>query len=162
MLGLVRRVTAVLLEAVTISLLAMLTAVVVAAVVMRKFGHSLVWYDEVALVLLAWLSYYGAALAALGRAHLAFPGLAARLAPGPRIAVFVLGELAVILFFALAAWYGWLVLGVLAGEALISLPWLSYPVVHSVIPLGAALFILAQLVSLPEAWRALWAGSAEP
>ena len=155
MLRLVRGVTASILEAVTISLLAMLTALVVAAVVMRKLGYSLVWYDEVALVLLAWLSYYGAALAALGRAHLAFSGLVAGLAAGPRIAVFLFGEIAVVGFFALAAWYGWLVLDVLAGESLISLPWVSYPMVHSVIPVGALLFILAQLVSLPEAWRAL-------
>lgn len=160
MLGLVRRVTALLLEAVTISLLALLTAVVVAAVVMRKFGQSLIWYDEVALVLLAWLSYYGAALAALGRAHLAFTGLVARLGPGPRALVFLFGEVAVVGFFALAAWYGWLVLDVLAGEALISLPWLSYPMVHSVIPIGAALFLLAQLLSLPEAWRSLRSGDS--
>ena len=39
--------------------------IVVVAVVYRKIGHSLVWYDEGASIVLAWLTYYGAALAAL-------------------------------------------------------------------------------------------------
>ena len=41
-----------------------LAVVVVLGVGFRKFGAALVWYDEVASVLLAWLTYYGAALAA--------------------------------------------------------------------------------------------------
>ena len=32
--------------------------------VYRKAGASLTWYDEIASILLAWVTYYGAALAA--------------------------------------------------------------------------------------------------
>ena len=51
-----------------------LAVVVVLAVVFRKAGASLVWYDEVAAIMLAWLTYYGAALAALQARALGFPG----------------------------------------------------------------------------------------
>lgn len=65
----------VLLEVVVMLLTSSLAIVVLLAVIYRKAGHSLVWYDEVASVMLAWLTYYGAALAALKRAHIGFPGL---------------------------------------------------------------------------------------
>ena len=45
---------------------------VVIAVVYRKFDASLSWYDEIASVLLSWVTYYGAALAALKRKHIGF------------------------------------------------------------------------------------------
>ena len=48
-----------------IGLMIVLTGIVVVAVVYRKLGASLSWYDEIASILLAWITYYGAALAAL-------------------------------------------------------------------------------------------------
>ena len=62
-----------LLEFIVIFLMVVLTLTVVVAVVYRKGGASLSWYDEVASVLLAWLTYYGAALAALSRGHITGP-----------------------------------------------------------------------------------------
>ncbi|MGF1561046.1 MAG: TRAP transporter small permease [Geminicoccaceae bacterium] len=147
-----------LLQAVSITLLLSLLAMVVAAVIMRKAGQSLVWYDELASVLLAWLTYYGAALAALQRAHLGFPGLLMALPPALRASLFFLAEAATVAFFVLAGYFGWKVLDIVAGEALVSLPWLGLPLVHSVIPIGAALFVLAQLVSLPKAYADMRAG----
>lgn len=63
------------LETVVLMLMVLLAAVVVSGVLFRKFGAPLVWYDEVASVLLAWLTYYGAGLAALRGAHISFPSL---------------------------------------------------------------------------------------
>ena len=40
-----------------ISLMVILTVVVMVAVFYRRFGSSLVWYDEVASVLMAWITY---------------------------------------------------------------------------------------------------------
>lgn len=134
-------------------LLVTLTVVVVVAVVYRRAGHSLVWYDEVASVLLAWLTYYGAALAALKRAHIGFTGLVDGLEPRLRLAAVLFGEGCVIGFFALLAWTGWKVLQVLDGIYLISLPWVPVQLTQSVIPVGAVLFIIAQLLSLPEVLR---------
>jgi TRAP-type C4-dicarboxylate transport system permease small subunit len=134
-------------------LLVTLTVVVVVAVVYRRAGHSLVWYDEVASVLLAWLTYYGAVLAALKRAHIGFGGLVDSLPPRGRLAAVLFAEICVIGFFALLAWTGWQVLQVLQGVYLISLPWVPVQLTQSVIPIGAALFIVAQLLSLPEVLR---------
>jgi len=146
-----------LLEFFVMFLTVSLTVVVLLAVVYRKAGHSLVWYDEVASIMLAWLTYYGAALAALKRAHIGFPGLVESLPARWRIAAILVGEVFVIGFFALLAWVGWEVLQVLDGTYLISLPNVPIQFTQSVIPIGAVLFIVAQLLSLPrtlgEAWR---------
>ena len=60
------------LEGVSLGLLVTLAVIVVLAVIYRTLGSSLIWYDEIASVLLAWLTYFGSALAALKRAHLGF------------------------------------------------------------------------------------------
>jgi TRAP-type C4-dicarboxylate transport system permease small subunit len=148
-----------LLEAASIILLISLALVVVLAVIFRFSGTSLVWYDEVASVQLAWLTYYGAALAALKRGHLGFAGLFLALPLRMRSAAFVLAELCVIGFFMMIGWAGWYLLGVFGEETLISLPWVPLRFTQSVIPIGAALFILAEILSIPDAWRKALAGS---
>lgn len=140
-----------LLEVIVMLLTGGLATVVLLAIIYRKMGASLVWYDEIASIMLAWLTYYGAALAALKRAHIGFPGLVEALPPGPRVAAVIAGEVFVIGFFALLAWVGWEVLLVLEGTYLISLPNVPTQLTQSVIPLGALLFIVAQLLSLPRA-----------
>ena len=61
------------LEWICIALMAALAVEVTAGVVFRYTGHSLVWYDEVATILLAWVTFYGAALAVLKHAHMGVP-----------------------------------------------------------------------------------------
>ncbi len=130
-----------------------LAALVVSAVVFRKAGMALVWYDEVASILLAWLTYYGAALAALHRRHIGMPTLVARLAPVQRRVALALRELIVIGFFLLAAWAGLRVLAALRGTGLTSLPWVPAVLAQSVIPIGSLLFVLAELAALPDHLR---------
>jgi len=132
------------LEAIVLGLLAALALVVVLGVGFRKAGLALVWYDEIASILLAWLTYYGAGLAALQRAHIGFPTLVDRLDRPWRTLALVVREVAVMGFFVAAAWAGWRVLVVLDGTYLVSLPWMPARVTQSVIPLGAALFIVAE------------------
>lgn len=138
------------LTAFVIFLLASLAVIVLMGVTYRKLGISMVWYDEVASIALAWLTYYGAALAALKRAHIGFPGLVNAMPPMVRVPLVLLGEAFVIIFFALLAWYGYQVLDILQGDTMVSLPWVPTQLTQSVIPVGAVLFILAQLFSLPE------------
>lgn len=126
-----------------------LAIVVVVGVGFRKAGASLIWYDEVASILLAWLTYYGAALAALHRAHIGMPTLLDRLSGRTRVAVVLVGEACTLAFFGVLAWAGVRVLTVLGGTSLVSLPWVPMSVAQSVIPIGAVLFIAAQLLSLP-------------
>lgn len=147
-----------LLEAVVIVLMFSLTVVVVVAVVYRKAGASLVWYDEVASIMLAWLTYYGASLAALKRGHIGFEGLIAALPSGQRLACVIIGEAFVFGFFAVMAWTGWVVLQVLSGDTLVSLPDVPVQFTQSVIPIGAVLFIICEAISLPRYWRELREG----
>ena len=130
-----------------------LAVVVLLAVIFRKAGASLVWYDEVAAIMLAWLTYYGAALAALRRAHLGFPGFYQSRPPAWRVPMLIVAETLVIGFFLLLAWYGLEVIRILGGDTLTSLPWVPVSLTQSVIPIGGALIALAEILSLPERWR---------
>ena len=148
-----RRVFRKTLEAVVVVLVGALAVVVVLGVVFRKAGAALVWYDEAASILLAWLTYYGAALVALTRGHIGVPVLVERLRGLARTCVVLVGETAVIVFFLVLGWAGLRVQGALAGTALVSMPGVPAALAQSVIPIGAALFVVAQLLSLPEALR---------
>lgn len=117
----------------------------------RKVGAALVWYDEVAAILLAWLTYYGAALAALRRAHIGVPTVFRALSGVPRLVMFWTAEALVIGFFLVVAWAGWQVLLVIGGDTLISLPWVPARLAQSVIPIGALLFVAAEVASIPSA-----------
>jgi len=144
-----------ILEVVVLVLMAVLAVVVIFGVGFRKAGAALVWYDEVASILLAWLTYYGASLAALKRAHIGFPKLVQSAAPQLRLYLVICREVIVIGFFVLVAWAGFRVLQVLDGIYLASLPSVSARVAQSVIPIGAVLFIIAELMSFAEIWPAL-------
>lgn len=130
--------------------MAAIAVVVVVGVGFRKAGASLVWYDEVASILLAWLTYYGAALAALHRAHIGVPTFVERLSGTPRTMLVLLGEACTLAFFGVLAWAGVRVLTVLGGTTLVSLPSVPMSLAQSVIPVGAVLFLAAQLLSLPD------------
>lgn len=145
-----RKIFSTVLEYTVIVLMVGLSVLVVTGVAFRKAGVALVWYDEVASILLAWLTYYGACLAAFNRAHIGFPRLVQNLPLSLRRYVELVREVVVIGFFVTAAWAGWQVLQVLEGSYLISLPWVSRQVTQSVIPIGAVLFIVAELLGLTE------------
>ena len=147
-----------LLEAILIFLMVALTVVVVVAVIYRKAGASLAWYDEVASVMLAWVTYYGAALAALKRGHIGFDGLVLAMPVRWRLVCVVISEVCVYAFFLLLAWTGMVVLDVLQGDTLVSLPEVSVQITQSVIPIGAVLFLVCETLSLPGYWRRLRAG----
>jgi TRAP-type C4-dicarboxylate transport system permease small subunit len=155
-----RRALARLLEVVCVLLMVGLAVVVTLAVVYRYTGASLVWYDEVAAIMLVWLTYYGAALAALRRAHLGVPGIVSRMARAGRIPMLILSEAIVIGFFLVLAWYGWEVVVILGGDRLTSLPWVPVWLTQSVIPVGSGLIALAEALTIPERWREAEAGVA--
>jgi TRAP-type C4-dicarboxylate transport system permease small subunit len=140
-----------LLEWVVIALMAVLSAEVTLGVVFRTFGASLVWYDEVASILLAWLTFYGSALAAAKRAHIGCPEVVALLPAGARVALRVVVTALVVAFFVLLGWTGYAVLDVLATDHLVSLPQVAVAHVQSVIPISAALIVAAELLTLPLA-----------
>ena len=141
------------MENIVILLMVTLSVLVIVAVVYRKAGMSLSWYDEVASVLLAWLTYYASALAALSRGHIGFNGLLNAMKPSLRVPFLLFGEFLVLGFFLVLAWVGIDVLIILGGDSLTSLTWVPTRLTQSVIPIGAALFVVGQLLSFPDMWR---------
>lgn len=138
------------LEWVVMALMAALAVEVTAGVVFRTVGYSLVWYDEVASILLAWLTFYGSALAAVKRAHIGCPEVVALMPPMAKVLARVVAEVLVIAFFVLMGWMGYAVLEVLATDNLVSLPAIRVSWVQSVVPISAALIVIAEILNLPR------------
>jgi TRAP-type C4-dicarboxylate transport system permease small subunit len=141
------------LEWICIVLMIALAAEVTAGVLFRYSGHSLVWYDEVATILLAWVTFYGSALAVLKHAHMGVPEIVRMLPPDWRVAAAVVAQLSAIAFFVLLAWVGYSILEILASDRLVSLPDVPVAFAQSTIPISAVLIVLAQLLVFPELLR---------
>lgn len=141
------------LEWVVLLLMVVLAGEVTLGIVFRTMGESLVWYDEVASVLLAWLTFYGSALASVKRGHIGCPEVVEQLPPGPRRAIGIFSQVLVIAFFALMAWVGASILPILMTDTLVSLPWVPMAFVQSVIPISSALILIAEGMNLVELLR---------
>ena len=139
-----------LLEWVVGALMIVLFVEVTAGVVFRAVGHSLIWYDEVASILLAWLTYYGSALASVKRAHIGCPELVDTFPWRARRLVNVAAQLVVIAFFVVLGVVGVAIMPVLAGDTLVSLPWVPQNFVLSVIPVSSALIVIAEVTHLVD------------
>ena len=142
-----------LLEWIAIALMAALAVEVMAGVAFRYSGYSLVWYDEVATILLAWVTFYGSALAVLKHAHMGVPEIVRMFPTRLRVAATVLAQACTLAFYVVLAWTGYAVLEILASDTLVSLPAVSVAYAQSVIPVSAVLIIVAQLLVLPEVLR---------
>lgn len=113
-----------------------LSVTVVVGVVYRWSGNALVWYDEVASVQLAWLTYYGSAYAALKGAHIGVPNILKSFPIPIRKVFFVVSKIVIYSFFALMTYYGLIVMKLIHGETLTTLEWVPQSLVQSVIPIG--------------------------
>jgi TRAP-type transport system small permease protein len=142
-----------LLEWIAIVLMTVLAVEVTAGVVFRYSGYSLVWYDEVATILLAWVTFYGSALAVMKHAHMGVPEIVRMMPRGWRVATTVFAQACTLAFYLILAWTGYAVLEVLASDTLVSLPAVSVAWAQSVIPVSAVLIILAQALVFPEVLR---------
>ena len=132
-----------------------LAVVVLAGVTFRFSGHALAWYDEVASVQLAWLTYYGSAYAALKGSHIGVPSILRAFPLALRKIFFVLSKIVIYGFLILLAYYGYLVLTLITGETLVTLEWVPQPFVQSVIPIASCLFILSETLRIPEDYKNL-------
>lgn len=137
-----------LLEIVVGVLMVVLFAEVTLGVAYRALGQALIWYDELASVLLAWLTFYGAALASVRRAHIGCPELVEALPWRVRRVLSISAEIVVIAFFVLLGSVGASILPILAADSMVSLSWVPLSVVQSVIPISAALIVIAEITHL--------------
>jgi TRAP-type C4-dicarboxylate transport system permease small subunit len=143
-----------LLEVVVVVLMVGLFVEVTAGVVFRFAGHSLIWYDEVASVMLAWLTFYGSALASVLRAHIGCPELVDVLPWRAKRVAAIAAQVVVIAFFVALGVVGVRIMPALAGDTLVSLSWVPMNFVQSVIPISAALIAFAELLHLIDLVRA--------
>ena len=131
------------------ALMVILFVEVTVGVVFRAVGHSLIWYDEIASVLLAWLTFYGSALASVKRAHIGCPEVVDQLPWALRRRANMVAQVLVIAFFAVLGVVGASIMPILATDALVSVP-IPMSIVQSVIPISAALIIVAELSHLVD------------
>ena len=135
-----------------IMMIAMATTVVF-GVIFRWSGQALVWYDEVASVQLAWLTYYGSAYAALKGAHIGVPSILKSFPVPMRKVFFVVSKIVIFSFFSLMTYYGLIVMKLIHGETLTTLEWVPQSLVQSVIPVGSFLFMLSETLRLKEDYQ---------
>lgn len=146
------------LQVVTLGLLILLALLVVVGVAFRYSGQSFIWYDEVASLLLAWITFAGAGLAALRNAHLSFNGLLLAMPLPWRRMLFLLVDAIFLATFAIIAWAGYGILEIFGSETLVSVPFLTRAAAQSILPVSAVLIILARLLTLPRRYREMIAG----
>lgn len=153
MIALIERILLRAIETICLLLLVILAVSVVYATTTRYLGASPAWYDEIASVLLAWLTYFGAAYAVFLRQHMGFSGIVTALPRHLAVALALFSELLVITYFAVVAWYGNAVLAVAKWDSLLSLRWMTLDIVQSVIPIASVIMIIGTLLTLPRALR---------
>ncbi|TCP97344.1 TRAP-type C4-dicarboxylate transport system permease small subunit [Cricetibacter osteomyelitidis] len=142
-------------------ILAALATIIIVSIFTRFAGMSLYWYDEISSILLAWLTFYGAALCALNRNHMGFGNLVASMPYHIKKYVFFLNEVIVICFFVILAWAGFYVLSIFGDETLTSLSFITQATAQSALPIGCVLFIIAEILSMPKALKSILEGKTQ-
>ncbi len=139
----------------SMALLIALAVVVFLGVIFRKLGHSLIWYDEVASQLLAWLSFFGSCVAACKSKHLVFSGLLEKMPMSIAYFGLAIQRIVTVAFFAAMAVASWQVLELVSGEYLITVPWLPREVTQSVLSITCAFMAISEIVTIPDACNRL-------
>jgi TRAP-type C4-dicarboxylate transport system permease small subunit len=130
-----------------------LSITVLLGVCFRWAGHSLVWYDEIAGIQLAWITYFGSAYASLKGLHIGMPTLIKVFSKDIRKILFVLSKIIIFLFFLVLTYYGTKVIIVLRGDTLVTLDWIPQSFVQSVIPVSSLLIIISEFLSYKKAYE---------
>lgn len=146
------------LEFILFAMMIALATVVILGVSFRWAGHALVWYDEIASMQLAWLTYYGSAYAALKGGHISVPSILRSFPLHIRKPLFFLSKLFVYSFFALLTFYGFKVMTLVQGETLTTLDWFPQPLAQSVIPIASILFIISETLNFKDSYQQMMDG----
>jgi TRAP-type C4-dicarboxylate transport system permease small subunit len=146
------------LEFVLFAMMVAMATVVILGVSFRWAGHALTWYDEVASMQLAWLTYYGSAYAALKGGHISVPRILKSFPLHIRKPLFFLSKLFVYSFFILLTYYGFKVMFLVQGETLTTIDWFPQPLAQSVIPVASILFILSETLNFKDSYQQMMEG----
>lgn len=120
---------------------AILAAVVIAVFSRYVLNSSVSWSEELPALLLANLTFIGAALLCQRNGHLAFDSLALSLPLRPRRWLYALNLTVMAGFAALMCYYSYVVTVNLSGMQLVTLP-VSQALFRWVVPLSFALMVL--------------------
>ncbi|WFE76514.1 TRAP transporter small permease [Roseinatronobacter sp. S2] len=133
-------------------ILAVITALVFVAAVMRFFGQPLIWSVDMAQLLFIWLCFIGATKALRERAHLGVDLLVRRLPLRARLLLETAIAGVALVFLAALAWHGTqLTLLNLARQFGDS--GLSYAWVTGAVPAGCVILSASLIANVIEAWR---------
>jgi len=140
------------LERLVMMMVAVLTLTVLWGVFTRfVLGKQAAYTDELARVLLVWVSMIGAALAFGEKAHLGVDFFVNKLHPEARKTLSIIVQLVVmvlaVLVFVVGGWG--LALGQM-GQQLPTMPWMSRGMVYFAIPLGGVFMLLFAVENLIE------------
>ena len=140
-----------LVEWIVILLMVAMLLLVVVAVIFRKAGHSISWYDEFAGYILVWVTFWGAVVALERKRHIGFETLV-ELFPIP-IQKMVMSFVYFLLIFLniVLIKYGWKLTVDLTGETAITLP-VPIGYINVVIPVTASLMLILCLIQLVDLW----------
>lgn len=136
-----------------IILMSGMTASILLGVFFRYFlNDALIWSEEVARYTMIWVSFLGASLAFRRGGHIAVEVVIDKLPRAARRAVVLLGQLGILFFLSILAWYGWEMTGRVASQTSAALRIsMSWP--YLALPVGAALMIYHVLVLLVASLR---------
>jgi TRAP-type transport system small permease protein len=100
-------------------------------------------------VLLAWLTFYGSALASVRRAHIGCPEVVDMLSWPAKRKVAIIVQILVIAFFVLLGVMGTRIMPMLASDTLVSVA-IPMNFVLSVIPISSLLIVIAEVTYLVD------------
>jgi TRAP-type C4-dicarboxylate transport system permease small subunit len=142
-------------DAVLASIILAMTAVIVISVFYRYvLNMPLSWTDEIARIMIVWLSFVGGYMALREGKHIGFDLVVKKLAPPVRAAVEVVAQAAVLVFLVVVVWQGFIFAGKFLNTPMeytqIPLGWVAY----STIPVSGLLMGAQTLVNLVRSLKA--------
>lgn len=134
----------------TLLMLAMFLLVVI-AVIFRKAGHSISWYDEFAGYILVWVTFWGSVVALEKKRHIGFETVIELLPKFLQRTIMSFVYLLLIFLNLVLVMYGWKLTTELSGETAITLP-IPVGYIYLVIPVAASLMFLLCLIQITQLW----------
>ena len=138
--------------AICVILLAIITALVFVAAIMRFFGHPLVWSVDLAQLLFIWVCFLGADKAMREKTHLGMEIPIKYLPYRHRLWIELLCSAIVLVFLAVLIVKGY-ELTLLNVERTFGDSTLSYGWVTAAVPVGCALLAASLVYNMVTAWR---------
>jgi TRAP-type C4-dicarboxylate transport system permease small subunit len=124
---------------------------VVIAVIFRKAGHSISWYDEFAGYILVWVTFWGSVVALEKRRHIGFETVIELLPKFLQRSIMSFVYLLLIFLNLILILHGWKLTTELSGETAITLP-IPVGYIYLVIPVAASLMFLLCLIQITALW----------